>query len=193
MRKTLSVLLSAVMATSMLAACGSSTAPTTAAAPAETKAEETKAPETQAATEAVAEVTEAAKEAEANGETITVGFAQVGHESDWRTASTNSVQSALSKENGIDLQFVDCDNDSAAQLEAVRNFIQQGVDYIVIDPIVSTGWDTVLTEADDAGIPVIVIDRTIDDSDKYVSWVGSEFTNEGLAAGAWLKAYVADK
>ncbi len=178
------------MASSLLAACGSSSAP--AAAPAETKAAETQAT-TAAATEAVKEVTEAAKEAEAKGDTITVGFAQVGHESDWRTASTNSVQAALSKENGIDLQFVDCDNDSAAQLEAVRNFIQQGVDYIVIDPIVSTGWDTVLTEADDAGIPVIVIDRTIDDSDKYVSWVGSEFTNEGLAAGAWLKAYVADK
>lgn len=190
MRKALSVLLTAAMASSLLAACGSSSAPT--AAPAETKAAETQAT-TAAATEAVKEVTEAAKEAEAKGDTITVGFAQVGHESDWRTASTNSVQAALSKENGIDLQFVDCDNDSAAQLEAVRNFIQQGVDYIVIDPIVSTGWDTVLTEADDAGIPVIVIDRTIDDSDKYVSWVGSEFTNEGLAAGAWLKAYVADK
>ncbi len=190
MRKALSVLLTAAMASSLLAACGSSSAP--AAAPAETKAAETQAT-TAAATEAVKEVTEAAKEAEAKGDTITVGFAQVGHESDWRTASTNSVQAALSKENGIDLQFVDCDNDSAAQLEAVRNFIQQGVDYIVIDPIVSTGWDTVLTEADDAGIPVIVIDRTIDDSDKYVSWVGSEFTNEGLAAGAWLKAYVADK
>ena len=120
---------------------------------------------------------------------ITVGFAQVGHESDWRTASTKSVQEAFSKENGFDLQFVDCDNDSAAQLEAVRNFIEQDVDYIVIDPIVSTGWDTVLTEADDAGIPVIVIDRTIDDSDKYISWVGSEFTNEGLAAGAWLRDY----
>lgn len=120
---------------------------------------------------------------------ITVGFAQVGHESDWRTASTNSVQAAFSKDNGFDLQFVDCDNDSAAQLEAVRNFIEQDVDYIVIDPIVSTGWDTVLTEAKDAGIPVIVIDRTIDDSDKYVSWVGSEFTNEGLASGAWLEAY----
>ncbi|SFG30512.1 ABC transporter substrate-binding protein [Oribacterium sp. WCC10] len=189
MRKALSILLTAAMATSMLAACGSST-PTATQAPAETKAAETQAT---TAAEAVAEVTEAAKDAAADGETITVGFAQVGHESDWRTASTNSVQSALSKENGIDLQFVDCDNDSAAQLEAVRNFIQQGVDYIVIDPIVSTGWDTVLTEADDAGIPVIVIDRTIDDSDKYVSWVGSEFTNEGLAAGAWLKAYVADK
>jgi simple sugar transport system substrate-binding protein len=88
---------------------------------------------------------------------------------------------------------VDCDNNSAKQLEAVRNFIQQGVDYIVIDPIVSTGWDTVLGEAQSAGIPVIVIDRTIDDSDKYISWVGSEFTNEGLAAGAWLKAYAEKK
>ncbi|OCN00335.1 ABC transporter substrate-binding protein [Clostridium sp. W14A] len=127
------------------------------------------------------------------GDLITVGFAQVGHESDWRTASTNSVQAAFSKDKGFDLQFVDCDNNSAKQLEAVRNFIQQGVDYIVIDPIVSTGWDTVLTEAQSAGIPVIVIDRTIDDSDKYVSWVGSEFTNEGLAAGAWLKAYAEKK
>ena len=125
MRKALSVLLTAAMASSLLAACGSSSAP--AAAPAETKAAETQAT-TAAATEAVKEVTEAAKEAEAKGDTITVGFAQVGHESDWRTASTNSVQAALSKENGIDLQFVDCDNDSAAQLEAVRNFIQQGVE-----------------------------------------------------------------
>lgn len=124
---------------------------------------------------------------------ITVGFAQVGHESDWRTASTNSVQKALSKDNGFDLQFVDCDNNSAKQLEAVRNFIQQSVDYIVIDPIVSTGWDTVLGEAQNAGIPVIVIDRTIDDSDKYTAWVGSEFTNEGLAAGTWLKDYAKAK
>ena len=90
---------------------------------------------------------------------------------------------------GYDLQFVDCDNDSAVQLEAVRGFIEQDVDYIIIDPIVSTGWDTVLTECEEAGIPVIVIDRTIDDSDKYVSWVGSNFKTEGLAAGEWLKAY----
>lgn len=175
MKKRLTAtMMAAVLAGTMMAGCGSSK-------PAETEAPKTEEVKTEAAAEAA--------EAKADGELITVGFAQVGHESDWRTASTNSVQAALSKENGIDLQFVDCDNDSAAQLEAVRNFIQQGVDYIVIDPIVSTGWDTVLTEADDAGIPVIVIDRTIDDSDKYVSWVGSEFTNEGLAAGAWLKAY----
>lgn len=128
-----------------------------------------------------------------DGGTITIGFAQVGHESDWRTASTKSCQDVFSSANGYDLQFVDCDNDPAAQIEAVRGFIQQAVDYIIIDPIVSTGWDTVLTECEDAGIPVIIIDRTIDDSDKYVSWVGSNFKTEGLAAGEWLKAYAENK
>ena len=124
---------------------------------------------------------------------ITIGFAQVGHESDWRTASTQSCQDVFCADNGYDLQFVDCDNDSAAQLEAVRGFIEQDVDYIIIDPIVSTGWDQVLTECEEAGIPVIVIDRTIDDSDKYAAWVGSNFKTEGIAAGEWLKAYAAEK
>jgi simple sugar transport system substrate-binding protein len=128
-----------------------------------------------------------------DGSLITVGFSQVGHESDWRTASTNSVKEAFSKDNGFDLQFVDCDNNSETQLQSVRNFIQQQVDYIIIDPIVSTGWDTVLTEAQDADIPVIVIDRTIDDSDKYTAWIGTDTKNEGLAAGAWLKDYAKAK
>lgn len=187
-KKVFASIMAAALAVSMLAGCGSSSQTTedTGSAASETAATDT------ADTSEAADTTADASDSSDDG-LITVGFAQVGHESDWRTASTNSVQSALSEENGIDLQFVDCDNDSAAQLEAVRNFISQDVDYIVIDPIVSTGWDTVLTEAEDAGIPVIVIDRTIDDSDKYVSWVGSEFTNEGLAAGAWLKAYAEAK
>ena len=129
----------------------------------------------------------------ASGDLITVGFAQVGHESDWRTASTKSAEDTFTEENGYDLSLIDCDNDSAKQLEAVRGFIQQGVDYIIIDPIVATGWDAVLTECEDAGIPVIVIDRTIDDSDKYVTWVGSDFKTEGLACGEWLKAYAEAK
>ncbi len=124
---------------------------------------------------------------------LVIGFAQVGHESDWRTASTKSCQDVFSAENGYDLQFVDCDNDPQVQIEAVRGFIEQDVDYIIIDPIQATGWDQVLTECEDAGIPVIVIDRTIDDSDKYVSWVGSNFKTEGLAAGEWLKAYAEAK
>ncbi len=142
---------------------------------------------------AVAALGASALSVSAEEDLITIGFAQVGHESDWRTASTQSCQDVFTEENGYDLQFVDCDNDSATQLEAVRNFVEQDVDYIIIDPIVSTGWDEVLTECEEAGIPVIVIDRTIDDSDKYVSWVGSNFKTEGLACGEWLKVYAEAK
>jgi ABC-type sugar transport system substrate-binding protein len=193
-KKVLAVVLGSMMAMS-LAACGSSgdAAATSAGASTAETAEAASTP----ADANVASVADAISDAEAGpinkGDTITIGFSQVGHESDWRTASTNSVKAAFSKENGFDLQFVDCDNDSEKQLESVRNFIQQQVDYIIIDPIVSTGWDTVLTEAQDAEIPVIVIDRTIDDSDKYVAWIGTETKNEGLAAGAWLKEYAKAK
>ena len=178
-KKLVAGMLTALMAASMVACGGSDTGATTDTSTTDTAAETTDSGSSESTTD--------------DGEKIIVGFAQVGHESDWRTASTNSVQEAFSEANGYDLEFVDCDNDSAKQIEAVRQFIQDDVDYIVIDPIVSTGWDTVLTECEDAGIPVIVIDRTIEDSDKYVSWVGSEFMNEGLASGAWLKAYAEAK
>lgn len=137
---------------------------------------------------------ESSSSEKSDDELISIGFAQVGHESDWRTASTESCRSTFSKENGYDLSFVDCDNKAADQLEAVRNFVEQEVDYIIIDPIVTTGWDTVLKEAKDAGIPVLVIDRTIDaDKSLYTAWVGSDFTAEGQAAGAWLKEYLKAK
>ena len=179
MKKLITVLLVVVMVLGLVA-CAKTTPSTDTSAPVETTAEVSTAPETSEA-------------APVTNELIKVGFAQVGHESDWRMASTNSAQEALSEANGFDLSFVDCDNDSEAQIAAVRQFIQDDVDYIVIAPIVSTGWDTVLTEAQNAQIPVIVLDRTIDDSDKYVTWIGSEFMNEGLAAGAWLKDYAALK
>jgi len=189
-RKIVSALVCAAMVATMVVGCGSSS---TTTAPAE---DATEAPAEEEAEAPAEDATEAPAESDASnasGDVITIGFAQVGHESDWRTASTKSCQDVFSVENGYDLQFVDCDNDSAVQLEAVRGFIEQDVDYIIIDPIVSTGWDTVLTECEDAGIPVIVIDRTIDDSDKYAAWVGSNFKTEGLAAGEWLKAYAAAK
>lgn len=184
-RKIVSVLVCAAMVAAMAVGCGSSS--DTADTSADAAATE------DAADDAAATEDAAADDAAAAGDVITVGFAQVGHESDWRTASTQSCQDVFSAENGYDLQFVDCDNDSAVQLEAVRGFIEQDVDYIIIDPIVTTGWDTVLTECEDAGIPVIVIDRTIDDSDKYVAWVGTDSKAEGLAAGEWLKAYAEAK
>ena len=125
---------------------------------------------------------------------ITVGYAQVGHESDWRTANTQNYQDVFSEDAGYSLDLVDCDNDNAAQLEAVRTFISKDMDYIVIAPIQSAGWDTVLQEAQDAGIPVIIADREIEASDDlYDAWVGTNTTNEGITAGNWLAEYLGDK
>ena len=105
---------------------------------------------------------------------IRVGYAQAGHESDWRIANTRDFEAVFSKEAGFDLTLIDCDNDNGAQLEAVRSFIAQGFDYIVISPIQSIGWDTVLLEALEAGIPVILVDREIEaDPSLYNVWVGS--------------------
>ncbi|MDW4571935.1 ABC transporter substrate-binding protein [Microbacterium sp. M3] len=117
---------------------------------------------------------------------VTVGFAQTGSESGWRSANTESMKDAFSAENGFDLIFNAADNDTAAQIAAVRDFINQGVDAIVIAPIVEDGWDDVLQEAADAGIPVILEDRTVSASDDlYASWVGLDFKKEGVMAGEW--------
>jgi ABC-type sugar transport system substrate-binding protein len=117
---------------------------------------------------------------------VTVGFAQTGSESGWRSANTESMKAAFSEDNGFDLVFNAADNDPAAQIAAVRDFINQGVDAIVIAPIVEDGWDDVLQEASDAGIPVVLEDRTVTSSDDlYESWVGLDFKKEGVMAGEW--------
>jgi simple sugar transport system substrate-binding protein len=117
---------------------------------------------------------------------ITVGFAQTGSESGWRSANTESMQTAFSEENGFKLVFNAADNKIEAQIAAVRGFITQGVDAIVIAPIVEDGWDDVLQEAKDAGIPVILEDRTLTaDESLYEGWVGLDFKSEGVKAGTW--------
>lgn len=117
---------------------------------------------------------------------ITVGFAQTGSESGWRAANTESMKTAFSEENGFELIFNAADNKIEAQIAAVRSFINQGVDAIVIAPIVEDGWDDVLTEAKEAGIPVILEDRTVSASDDlYAAWVGLDFKKEGVMAGEW--------
>ncbi len=122
---------------------------------------------------------------------IRVGVVQVGHESDWRIASTRCCQEVFSEEKGYQLYFVDADNNPEAQADAVRSFIQERVDYIVIAPILTTGWNEVLKEAYHVGIPVFVMDRTIDcDSRYYQSWFGSDFMLEGECAGQWLQKYL---
>ena len=126
---------------------------------------------------------------------ITVGFSQVGAESDWRTANSESMKETFSKDNGYKLIFDDAQQKQENQITAIRNFIQQAVDYIVLAPVTETGWDTVLKEAQDADIPVIIVDRMVDVSDDslYTAWVGSDFKLEGQKASAWLKAYAEAK
>ena len=118
---------------------------------------------------------------------ITMGFAQVGAESGWRTANTKDVQESA-KDAGIDLKFTDAQQKQENQIKAIRSYIQQKVDVIAFSPVVESGWDTVLKEAKDAGIPVILTDRAIDSSDTslYTTFLGSDFVEEGKKAGEWL-------
>ena len=179
-KKVLAALMSAAMVATLLVGCGAkeAAAPAAEAAPAAAEEVEEEAPAEEEA-EAPAE-----EEADAADGVISVGFAQVGHESDWRAANTQNYQDTFSAANGYDLAFVDADNDNAVQLEAVRGFIEQEVDYICIAPIETAGWDTVLKEAQDAGIPVLIVDRSVDASDDlYTTALGCNMTLEGETAG----------
>ncbi|MER6398790.1 ABC transporter substrate-binding protein [Kitasatospora sp. NPDC001603] len=121
------------------------------------------------------------------GRKLVVGFSQVGAESGWRTANTKSVQESA-KKAGIELKFSDAQQKQENQIKAIRSFIQQKVDVIAFSPVVESGWDTVLKEAKDSGIPVILTDRAVDSKDDslYVSFLGSDFVEEGRKAGEWL-------
>ncbi len=127
------------------------------------------------------------------GDLIKIGFAQTGSESGWRAANTESMKEAFSEANGFELIFNAADNKPEAQLAAVSSFINQGVDAIIIAAVVTTGWDDVLTQAKDAGIPVILEDRTIDaDESLYAAWYGLDFLEEGVKAGEWAAEQYGD-
>ncbi|QYC43927.1 ABC transporter periplasmic-binding protein YtfQ precursor [Nonomuraea coxensis DSM 45129] len=120
-------------------------------------------------------------------DTITMGFAQVGAESGWRTANTKSVQESA-KSAGITLKFSDAQQKQENQIKAIRSYIQQKVDVIAFSPVVESGWDPVLNEAKNAKIPVILTDRAVDSKDTslYKTFLGSDFVEEGKKAGQWL-------
>ncbi|MEU5347735.1 MULTISPECIES: ABC transporter substrate-binding protein [unclassified Streptomyces] len=126
------------------------------------------------------------------GKKITLGFAQVGSESGWRTANTKSVKDAA-KESGYTLKFSDAQQKQENQISAIRSYIAQKVDVIAFSPVVVTGWDAVLKEAKTAKIPVILTDRSIETSDDslYVSFIGSDFTDEGRRAAKMLEKVLA--
>ena len=123
---------------------------------------------------------------------ITMGFSQIGAESEWRTANTESIKQAA-KDAGVNLQFSDAQQKQENQIKAIRSFIAQGVDIIAFVPIVETGWDTVLKEAKDAKIPVIVVDRDVKVSDDslYVAKIGTDSVAEGKKVFQWIDEYMA--
>ena len=117
---------------------------------------------------------------------LTIGFSQIGSESGWRAAETTVTKQEAEK-RGIDLKFADAQQKQENQIKAIRSFIAQGVDAILIAPVVATGWDEVLEEAKDAEIPVVLLDRTVDaDESLYLTAVTSDLVHEGEVAGEWL-------
>jgi simple sugar transport system substrate-binding protein len=118
---------------------------------------------------------------------LVLGFSQVGAESEWRTANTVSIKDAA-KKDGVTLKFADAQQKQENQVKAIRSFIAQKVDVIAFSPVVESGWDTVLREAKAAKIPVILTDRAVNVADKslYVTFIGSDFVEEGRRAGRWL-------
>lgn len=140
---------------------------------------------------AAATVLGAADEAK---KTIRVGFAQTGAESAWRTANTESMKSEA-ESRGIDLKFADGQSKQENQIRAVRSFVAQKLDAIVIAPIVVTGWEPVLREAQRANIPVIIMDRkvVVSDDSLYAAFIGSDFYKEGAMVADWLAKNAGDR
>jgi ABC-type sugar transport system substrate-binding protein len=122
-----------------------------------------------------------------SAQAVTVGFSQVGSESGWRTSFSESVKAEAEK-RGITLKFSDAQQKQENQIKAVRSFIAQRVDAIVIAPVVETGWQPVLMEAKRARIPVVIVDRNVSVSDPslYLTRIAPDFELEGQKAANWL-------
>ncbi|MBO4320180.1 MAG: substrate-binding domain-containing protein, partial [Treponema sp.] len=123
---------------------------------------------------------------------IKIGYAQAGHESDWRIANTESFKNTFTSAKGYEFYFDDADGSVEKQVAAVKDFIDKKVDYIVLASVVETGWDDVLADAKKAGIPVILSDRQIKVADEslYLCWVGGNFLREGRDSVKWLEKYL---
>ena len=167
MKKLIALLLALVMVLGMTACGGSKT-------------------ETPAETEAAAPAETQAAAVQTGNDKLVVGFAQIGQESGWRDAETNDVQwYAARNTDTIELHFADAQQKQENQIKAIRNFIEMGVDVIAFPPVVETGWEAVLTECQEAGIPVILVDRGIDantDSSLYTTMIASDHVWAGEQA-----------
>lgn len=164
-KKLLSIITTLLISTMVLGGCGASTPSTTASTPTPQKSDR-----------------------------LVIGFAQIGQESGWRDAETASIKLIPDQNPDVDLKFSDGQQKQENQIKAIRAFIQQKVDVIAVAPVVETGWDAVLTEAKNAKIPVIFVDRTakVDDS-LFTTFIGSDFITEGKNACIELAKAMGDK
>ncbi|GAA1636041.1 ABC transporter substrate-binding protein [Actinoplanes couchii] len=123
-----------------------------------------------------------------DGPTV-LGFVQVGDGGAWHRANTESIQAAATAA-GVTLELRDDGRMQEQQIAAMRELIGRKVDVIALSPVVESGWDGVLQQAKDAGIPVLLTDRVVDTTDTslYASALGSDFTAQGRKAGEWLVA-----
>ena len=126
----------------------------------------------------------------ANASALTIGFSQVGQESDWRTANTDSLR-GMAVTEGWDMIYDDAQQKQENQVKALRNFITQGVDYILFTGVVTTGWEEVLKEVNEAEIPLILVDRMPDcmDEIEYAGAFGGDFVEEGRRMARWTVNY----
>ena len=128
----------------------------------------------------------------ASASALTIAFSQIGQESDWRTANTDSVTAAIEGHEGWEFVYSDGQQKQENQIQALRNFITQGVDYILFTGVVTSGWDEVLTEVNEAEIPLILLDRIPDCADKieYKAAFGGDFPLEGRRQIQWAAKYL---
>ena len=167
-KKIIAFVSALILATTMFAGCAKKTATTTG--------------------DAAATTADAASPATTETKKIVIGFAQIGAESGWRDAETNSVKDIPNNNKDIELKFSDGQQKQENQIKAIRSFIAQKVDVIALAPVVESGWDTVLKEAKDAKIPVVLMDRTIKVADQslFTTFIGSDFPLEGKNAAKFL-------
>ena len=182
-KKLLGILLSTAMIATMLVGCGSSAADTTA--PADSSTEES--------TDASADASADAEAPAASGDLIKVGIINDPNESGYRTANDKDMKAMFTEENGYEASFAySLKNDE--QITAAQKFIQDGVDYLLLSAADTAGWDSVLQDAQDAGIRVILFDRTIDaDESLYEASIVSDMAKEGETAVEWLKSQNLDE
>jgi len=122
---------------------------------------------------------------EKNGKNIVIGMCNANLAEPWNVQMDADVASAASKYSNVEVQYKDAAGDSLTQRSQVEEFINAQVDVLIISPVESTPMTDIVTQAYNAGIPVFLVGRLIDNS-SYTEYVGTDDFSLGYAAGQWI-------